>query len=80
MNQSVVPPTQTTERETLWAMVERTNNLSRRVTADICQRINTRTGLNKLDELMTLGERANALFQRIHARYEATLTASDRSN
>jgi hypothetical protein len=56
----------------LYQTLKRTSALSDRITKAICQRIETRTDLKRLDELFTLGQRAHALYRRIHARYEAT--------
>lgn len=58
-------------REELWAMLQRTSALADRTSEAICQRIATCKGLDGLDSLFTLSERASALFRRIYARYEA---------
>ena len=68
----ILPNNPQTDREKLWAMLNRAHALSDRVSARICQRIQTRTGLKKLDELFTLSERSYKLFCRVQARYEAT--------
>jgi len=60
------------ERERLQLMLKRTSALADRNTVDICQHIQTRTNLSKLDDLFTLGERIHALYRRIQARYDAT--------
>jgi hypothetical protein len=59
------------EREKLWQLLNRCNDLGNRVTADVARRIRNREGLDKLDQLMTLAERATRLFWRINRRYEA---------
>jgi hypothetical protein len=53
----------------LYQTLQRTSALNDRITKAICQRIETRTDLKRLDELFALGERAHALYRRVYARY-----------
>jgi hypothetical protein len=61
------------EREKLWQMLKRTHAIGDRVTADICQRIEKRESLTRLDDLFALSKRAHALYRRIYARYSEVL-------
>lgn len=66
------------ERDKLWAMLMRVNAVCDRNTKIICQSVQARTGLQKLDELFAVGERGHALFMKIHTRWQATLEPEDR--
>lgn len=68
------------ERQKLLAMVHRCNRLANRTSDEICRLISQRSqALDTLDnsctlnDLFLLNKRANVLFRRIYARYEAVL-------
>lgn len=65
------------EREYLFSLLQRVKRLCDRNTVAICTSLQSRQKLHELDSLFTRGEKASALFRRVYARYEATLSRED---
>lgn len=60
-----------TDHKTLNQAMHRAKALGERITADITQRIQGRTGLEKLDELFAQHKRQHQLYMRLYIRWEA---------